>query len=1799
MGLSFHNYSQSNWTSSYAAANYAAAASTTPLSCRNFTRVKGNRVHVNEQGKIYVRSKTPAEVVGERLIQPIVNKVSGIFSSIWNFSAKVVHAIAPVKEPKKLAGTGCSTKIVLGAVGTVVTKSPVPIVAATMSCLATPVSAQEHRFEDDVQELMDKKEFTFVLKRCEQLIEEGKDTAKIYYLKGMALKNLGALEEAITSFNKGSEKDSKYWNDSERKELINLTRNPDALKKYRNEFHKKINNNVPTHLEYGMMSALVRDHEIIEEMECANNDPYGTPCVELSSSESEFIKYRLYLTNRNWGIFITSAKLNISKNGYFGVAFKHKDTDLIVIAHRGWGAKDYSNLEQDIAQLSQEGFQLEQANEFTNEVAKRCKDCAISHAGTSFGSVLAEILAYQRYEVAVTYDSPGSKLKLLNKYNLNEQSNPFIVTYMSDPNRGNTYGLQVGHCRRISPIIPKDSFITQAADVLLGNEKSHLERLDRQFHNIVHLLGAFDHETGNPKTYRSVTLWPHGEENRKFYYHLTNRALGEESTLHDNVQRQLHTVYRTSLPNPLRMSLSQFSIEAQHIIRECNQGEKYYSNLSRHLLMLYQVEGDEVVMRSDPEIFSVQEFENYIMHKVVEIRRKELPILKATPFTDCWVQDSTNVAVKSREYEIFFNLPFVRNLFSNEIPNLKTYLDQKKRADWDAVIKVSRAKTFMKEDEFLAEFNKKLIEGGHKYQFEGISRYYKYGTLIGELFNNHNKGIHDFLSVINNEPSFFVGKSLEIIENGVSRYSGEIESFSRSDMNLYFILKGRSRVVIHTGSSCKRHTAVITEQSRQPLLDFLEDYIVNGNISKQFILELNQNGQFPSWIKGGRYELGQKRELQYIKNKIRTLELFALDLNAYFEIEYSYVKGSSEPSQVFLWQVQQNERKEKIDLRFNARYIKSIYTKTRSISVEHQNVNQQLFIRDFIPNHRAENIEKIDQLFGELVTLLWEEEYHTLVESSLSHLIDNKLFTFNNSSLIDSAPRVKTRLQDLVVLKNSPEINEPETREEIFLRAILEFNYQNIAKAVDGMDVSKAMELFAIANQHIEKIQDKHIILFVSKTGAGKSLSICSMQGNTITPIEHSYYQKIYNCTSTNGLPSPKIGLSITDSETSHVEGFPTLDDNDLVLCDAPGLKDTRGDDREITAALSIDQAIQRARSIRAVVVTIPYNELLDEKGGQVIELIRIVADLIPDIYENKGNGVFILVTKHGSFGDDDLNKIIQIHAGGSTNDDIDSGRKRIWELIRSMHNEGRVSRIDIENEMRSLELLSQYKKSPGLERTAFETMMQTDLIKTKFANKIQSAATTWTNIFKKYQLDIPGAILNHENKIKLLQAKLNSAEESIKNNTLNIEQLTKNEVTIKSKQEKLKKINQATPEQELDPILANELRSQGEKIEKDIRESQIGRIDAIKKICSDLLKEIGEIKVSIGKMGSEKQKLEEEIKLKEEGIKKLSEGDEDEELYGYHPQANDQEEVCTLKDGIREQRMKEKRGHRNEDCVEGSSRKEKNSDRTGGYRMDFELEREYWIAPPPDKPHLQKEFEEKGFVQSGNRNYKATIDGKHFYLDHRAVLPSGKKVVYYLTLDYLKERNELPFFNVTHKTPKIERYHTEIGTFENAKNVAVDALNKLIPQLQKLKTDLVDNKNKLKDKKIKILEVEKELKATELKQIQHGIAPVMQANEQLLKEIKKRIQELNTGNEDLRIQKRKNAAEIEGLQKESLNLKKEQRNLAIVIKTRWHVAKALYVFTGIADKNVKYKHYFRDTCDAYRKIYEEHADEIYASVLA
>jgi hypothetical protein len=167
------------------------------------------------------------------------------------------------------------------------------------------------------------------------------------------------------------------------------------------------------------------------------------------------------------------------------------------------------------------------------------------------------------------------------------------------------------------------------------------------------------------------------------------------------------------------------------------------------------------------------------------------------------------------------------------------------------------------------------------------------------------------------------------------------------------------------------------------------------------------------------------------------------------------------------------------------------------------------------------------------------------------------------------------------------------------------------------------------------------IVMFMGGTGSGKSVSVNYFLGHKLESYKN--YGRTYLRLSDENLKEgtyAKIGQAIGTSETTFINGYNFKDSTEkshqyekLTLCDCPGFEDTRGELHDLITMLSIDNTIINARSVRCIVLTLPYDDIWSSRGRLVMDLFSQLGKKIPVIFTTNDtnilNSVYLLITKY------------------------------------------------------------------------------------------------------------------------------------------------------------------------------------------------------------------------------------------------------------------------------------------------------------------------------------------------------------------------------------------------------------------------------------------------------------------------------------------------------------------------------------------------------------------------------------------
>lgn len=270
---------------------------------------------------------------------------------------------------------------------------------------------------------------------------------EIYQQKARNLINLGSAHRAVT---KNLEKAREAYNqamdcykkilelDSQGDAAIVARTNLRALPQYANVDKYKVDFILgekleePTHYEFAYFSHAVYSNE------------GGT------------------LPDDGWKIVEKAQECDLAKEGYFGIAYFHKERNILIVSHRGTDTEEWDALVEDMLQnnyyiaLNELPKQWEYAEKFFAKVSESYPDAKKFVTGHSLGACLGALTAWKFKVRGVIFDAPGS-LEIIQTYlagpHLIKTSDVPVTVYLSYPDIVNTANHQVGDDIRHVPIL--------------------------------------------------------------------------------------------------------------------------------------------------------------------------------------------------------------------------------------------------------------------------------------------------------------------------------------------------------------------------------------------------------------------------------------------------------------------------------------------------------------------------------------------------------------------------------------------------------------------------------------------------------------------------------------------------------------------------------------------------------------------------------------------------------------------------------------------------------------------------------------------------------------------------------------------------------------------------------------------------------------------------------------------------------------------------------------------------------------------------------------------------------------------------------------------------------------------------------------------------------------------------------------------------------------------------------------------------------------------------------------------------
>ncbi len=1560
--------------------------------------------------------------------------------------------------------------------------------------------APNSKFIKEINKLFREKDFSAALHHCKEQLSRTPSNAEIHYYYGLTLKKLGQHIEADAEFKAALKLMSPYPAAFEARQetknfIKNLSSDPIISRRH---FLTDIEVSIPTHYEYLQMSLLV----------------YGDKnSITLSLDKGEL---------NGWELDITAAEINCSEHDYFAVAFFNRTTRYLVIAHRGsdfslkgvWAA-DYQLVKEQLPK------QFEMAQKFLAKVKARYPGYIITHTGHSLGAGLAELSAYHDDSVAITADSPGIKpiLMLLRRDQSTEELElgAHIITYVSLPNIVNTLNEHIGEVRAIFPARPSvSSAKAMAIGEVLADTFGHLLHFfdqDREELNLIKaglrhslpgILAAMDEHTGYPKAYRLVKNWPHGEGRLLAYENFCMRIFHNKEPMQDPEaslaegsaeQRELRAIgYHTVSSNHQKMGLARFTQRSRDFLKRYLEKGWYPSNINLHVLTLYEIENDVVIIKPHSEIFTVMDFKDYIELKLFEESSQQLRWKR-----HIFYQPIKLAKEKVNPYkEHLLSVPTIQSFSAEDMQQLLHYLDQKesypsKKREIEALEKF-----------ILARVDKKKIES----ELNGIKKSYNsLRTVCSQIFKD--QGDDSILRYLSNNFDFYLNKRLVLLDHKII-INANIEKVYSQKNSLFFMLADGSGLRLEFNEDQEIQNVFFTRRQQYTFFKQLTDFF-----SEKAIIEIKplKNPRSEAYIQPGRYVLtradkrrqlkieeidsescnlknllDEKKKVQ-VRKKMHSqswrLESVAEESSSYtirlvdcgdlYHIDKIVILVNNQPYQNYTYdEFQQYE---------------NYHVTTQLIEgMDHQGA-QKIKIRSKIIDENQIKIKKlneIEELRIAIINFLKEPRNIGLLNKLLDSLQEGKLAA--TSDLLSLFSEKEYQLLDLQTQLNKihklyQEINTSLGFGDILTSITLDTNYLKlIGNKDDSVVVFKAMQLLQEAFGYIRKLKAHELIMFWGKTGAGKSTALNYFGGVPLKFASNKYGQPTVEVDAERlplNAPVATIGHSLTTSNTTYVQGYKiirdllddSMDTEPFMLCDTPGFDDTRGESYELAAMLSIQQAIRSAKAIRSIILVVPYESFLLDRANPVIDLLGALQARVPDIFNTQGSSgelsrsFFLLVTKHAShenacetfeemlieFRDEEHKKLSGLLKPESSFErEIVMRKITMWNTLLAL-GRSHIHFIDIENLDERMEVLKEYMDTPAIPPKKFANPLDSEYLQSVLMQYVHSSVYTWReSIMLQYLKKIPMEIAETQSEI---QQKQDKTDYLLKQNQMLTAEISQLDAKIAALQIRKQALQQAkeNPDQITDGKLRHELEEASSRLRDELVEEKNKTLKKLHEELSQQEREltnkeekIKEITDNINSFTDQKRKL--EIDRLE-----LSSGSQLIPLGGQDYRSVAEIKICNAVGDAHQKAVRELRNLTNDECI--NERTVTTASYTGVLHHVEVISKDYYIVPKD--PKQQEEFLQTRQVT--NAHYRAEIEGEHYepYLASHAS-PDANKIAYsfrtiwkgdsplpWYAIFKTSPAPVRPWFSIAHRLPNAERNAQAIKIKDDEINEVVDQIDK------------------------------------------------------------------------------------------------------------------------------------------------------------
>ncbi len=664
-------------------------------------------------------------------------------------------------------------------------------------------------------------------------------------------------------------------------------------------------------------------------------------------------------------------------------------------------------------------------------------------------------------------------------------------------------------------------------------------------------------------------------------------------------------------------------------------------------------------------------------------------------------------------------------------------------------------------------------------------------------------------------------------------------------------------------------------------------------------------------------------------------------------------------------------------------------------------------------------------------------------------------------------------------------------------------------------------------------------------------------------------------------------------------------------MADCPGFGDTRGDGEfELCTNISIDQTVQRSRSLLSLVIVLPVTAFLLDRGNPVIDLINSIRERFPDTFDpdkpEANAHVHLLLTKQGHVKADVVASMkdgrrFEAYARESDhpNNPISGPeqssigfmeptqkRQHIWRSILQIYQSGRVHFIDIRDQQARKELLESFSRHGCFNKQQYIPAMATDHMHKKFGDSVQMATHAWISlIFGKFLRTLPEE-LHKANEV------LNQRRSSLAQNEVEREKQCQK---IQALEENSKELNalikrlQGNEETVIDDALKQELLAATAASVQSLAQQQLSALEEVKANIESKKSALAILETDIQTSTENMEaaiasivELKEKVKLLEIGPPYTS------NLYQKEWRADEEVQMYSLKPGALERAHEELRPMADEDLekVEYSGLAKNYKGLSVGIAN---IKRGYRLVPAD-------EIERSTFFNTNNAGgFVAAVKGKKlkFFGYGPRASTDGKTISYAYSLEWDGTTN-LPNISIDFTVPLREYNYAEIVGLQTE-------IGEAEMQIQTLRLHLNGNE-KLSGAIMRKKIISDEIETLQGKQRECEQRIEELRNDQVLKQVQEMLESTTKSLDAVEAEKKQLEdftvidrrigqlkREIEEAEQTIMKLRKNRRNLAIVIKTEWESAKLLREFADHVVAQGQHLTKTVETCSEYITLFDQH----------